>query len=218
MTADVDPAFVEQMLLLAEATGASLSETRLRAYALLLADLPIDDLRTAVYRCARQWEQKFQPADPEMRFPSVATLRAFAVVSESDAALVAWGKLQQAAEDIGAYASLEVEDEAVSAALHGAFGSWPAYCALAGNGPAMTSKRPEFLAAYRAAVLAPGYARGRVQRLPGLLEREGSYDASPRVWIGRLTAAGRVEHVRDQPRLPVVHDVNRLTSGDGEPI
>lgn len=106
-------------------------------YARALGDLSIVQLRQACSAAVR--ECKF--------FPSVAELRAFVVAPVEDAALAAWSGFQRAAESVGAYGSLEVEDQCAAVALVVVFGSWAEYCATETIGVA--AKKAEFLSAYR---------------------------------------------------------------------
>ena len=199
MSGNVSQEFAELMLLLAESCGASLSETRIRTYALLLHDVPIGELRQAVYRCARERDQKYLPADSELRFPTTAELRAYIVPCETDAALIAWAAFLQAAGRIGAYASLAVEDQAAVAALMTVYTSWPEFCAQAGENAATGAKRAEFLAAYRAA-----RRQDRLDvptRLPGLCEATGVLAVGARVWLGQVTARGEIRWTPERPQL-----------------
>jgi hypothetical protein len=187
---DVDPEFAQLLLLLAEACGARLSETRIRTYALLLQDVGVEALRKAVYRCARERDQRYLPADPDLRLPTVAEIRTFVAPSEGDAALIAWSALAQAASSIGAYASLELEDTCAAEALLQVFGSWPAYCGTE-NGPTMATKRQEFLAVYRE-VRRRG-ATMPVGWMQGLCEQSGGARRPlPGTWVGRISARGVV--------------------------
>lgn len=197
---DVTTEFAEAMLVLAEATGARLTEHRIRTYFALLSDVGIEDFRKAAYRCARERDQKFLPADLDARLPTVAEIRSYLVASESDAALVAWSGLQRAAADVGAYASLDVEDGAAAVALVQVFGGWPEFCQL--TDIAMATRKAEFLAVYRQLrriLHAP-------KRLAGLCA-----GGSERSWVGRLLASGAVEHVRDQALLEAAPEQKRLT-------
>lgn len=168
--ADVPEWFAALMVTLAESWGAKLTEARIRLYAAALADVPEPQLRLAAERAVR--ESAF--------FPTVAYLRQCVGLSPEDAGVLAWASLRAAAAAHGAYASLTVADGAAAEALEVACGSWPAFCALE-EGPALHTRRAEFLAAYRA-------LRGRVpaRRLAGLCETTGHY--SPRSIEGVIGA------------------------------
>jgi hypothetical protein len=174
--------FGDVLVKLAEAYGTTLTAGRVKLYAAALADVPLPVLRLACARAVRAC--RF--------FPTVAELLAQVQPTAEDAALVAWTGLQQAAADIGAYASLEVDDAAAAEALTTVFGSWPEFCAL--PDVAHGAKRAEFLAVYRHArrTARPG---GRV--LPGLCA-QGAFGGDPAAcWMGRLEAGGTVRPIRE---------------------
>jgi hypothetical protein len=189
----VDPQFAKLMLTLAEALGAKLTESRIRIYARLLGDVPYEQLRVAFTRAANEEESGF--------LPTVGKLRRYISPSEDDAVVLAWTALAGAAETVGAWQSIEVEDGAAAEALLAAFGSWQAYCETE-HGPALALKRQEFFAAYRQAVRT-GAGRRPWKRLPGASEASGQAHAAGgrHTWAARLTAHGLVEAVRDTPRL-----------------
>ena len=118
----------------------------------------------------------------------------------------------EAAKDIGAYRSLEVEDACTAEALVRAIGSWGEFCRLT-EGPALALARTSFLACYRNARRRLGPSLPSV-RIAGLLEADGNVSRESFAWFGRLTAAGRVEQVREQAMLPAGAPVNQLTDGD----
>jgi hypothetical protein len=164
-------------------TTGKLSEATIRTYALALDGHTVDEIRSAVGRALGDGTlSNFFPSLPErMRLLRPST---------DDAALIAWALFRRAAEDVGSYASLEVEDAAAGEALRLVFGSWPAYCAQE-EGPALGARRQEFLAAYREAKrrLPPAPLPLRLQ---GLCESTGEYRGGPATVVGRLTAAGAV--------------------------
>ena len=187
----VDPQFAKLMLALAEVLGVVLTEQRHRFYARLLSDVPLDQLRVAFGRAANSCRGGC--------FPSPGELRAFIGPAEGDAALLAWAALSRAVTDVGAYASVDVEDGATAEALVNVFSSWPELCSY-DDGPALALKRQEFLAAFRQAQRMG--AKGR--RLPGSCEASGSYptgEAAGALWAGRITASGQVLTGRDQRQL-----------------
>lgn len=187
----MDQQFARMMVTLAEVLGVTLTEARIRFYAKLLADVPADRLRSAFGRAANTCRGGC--------FPSPGELRAFIGPAEGDAALLAWTALGRAAEGVGAYTSLEVEDGAAAEALLAVFGSWPAFCAE-DEGPGLALKRQEFMAAYRQAARV----QRQRQRLAGICEAGGGYpgggDVKP-LWVGQIAEDGRVTLVREQGRL-----------------
>jgi hypothetical protein len=135
----VDEDVATVLVYLAEAYGTRLTEARIRIYANALADLTIDQVKSAASRAVR--ESRF--------FPSVAELRQMVDLTAEDAALVAWAGLQKQAADVGAYAQPNIDDPVAAASVVAVFGSWAAYCELE-DGPQLSQKRQEFLAQYRA--------------------------------------------------------------------
>lgn len=162
-------------------TTGNLSTPQVLIYARALGDIPLDSLRRACAIAIR--DAKF--------FPSVAELRSYIVPSGEDAALIAWTAFCEAAEEVGSWSSLEVEDGAAGAALETVFGSWTAFCGYE-VGPELGAKRQEFLVAYRDARRTAPPAR----RLLGACEATGQYKQSGEVWVARI-AAGRVLACRD---------------------
>jgi len=173
--------FVDVLTRLASAfpTTGKLSELTFRTYAKGLAAYSVEEIRTA---CARALEdgtlRNFFPSLPEM----LGLLRPAA----DDQAMLAWAALRNAAAIVGAYASIEIEDEAAAVAVELVFGSWPDYCAQE-DGPAMHGLRQEFMAVYRE---VNRRRTGAARRLPGLCEATGKAVRGPTVLAGRLTARG----------------------------
>jgi hypothetical protein len=172
---NVSDEFAQEMVLLAEAYGAKLSEARIRVYYADLYDIPIDRLRSAM-RAARQ-SCKF--------FPTIADIRLHAVPSVDDAALLAWAAFERAALSIGAWSSVLVEDVAAANALADVFGSWSAYCAEADQ-IAMASKRQQFLAAYR------NHRRIQVSAEPVLLSGLSIDGTGRGGTVGMISAVGKI--------------------------
>lgn len=193
----VTPAFAKMMVQLASAypTTGKLTEATIRTYAAALGDHTVEEIRAAVGRSLRD-------GSLSNFFPSLPELLGLLTPSSADAALLAWASLRRAAEDIGAYSSVEFEDAATAEAVQLVFGGWPAYCELE-DGPALGARRSEFLAAYRD-------ARRRLPpaappcRLAGLCEATGKYNGGPGVVIGRLTATGQVQTLPDAPQRPAL--------------
>ena len=184
----VTPIFAAMLVRLAAnyPTTGKLSEATIRSYAATLGDVPVRDLIDA---CARHLQHPAS-ADEAKFFPSAPTIAAWAAATADDAAVLAWATFRRAAEDVGAYASIEVEDACAAHALVSVFGSWAAFCA-AEAGPAEYARRQEFAAAYREACRRARMAVGAT-RLPGLCEGLGRYLGGPAAVVGRLTAGGRV--------------------------
>lgn len=178
--------FAKWITELASAWDARLTEARIRLYAQALGDIPFETLQAAGARAILQSKW----------FPSVSEFRQYVQPTVEDAALLAWSGFCQAASAVGAYGNLDVEDAAAAEALRVVFGSWPEFCYLE-DGPALTQKRQEFLAAYRHAVRM---SRPPHARLVGLCGEPPPGLASA-TWIGRLGASGTVDVVRDRPRL-----------------
>lgn len=199
---NVTPEFTRLLIEIAEGypTTGNLSEGTIRIYAWALADYSVEQIRVALLSLFKVGSGFFPS--------TVEILRQLGASTGDDAGLLAWAQFRQAAADVGAYASLEVEDVAAAQALVDVFGSWHAYCEHE-DGPAMTQRRAEFLAAYRAARAKHVHAEGgKVPRLFGLLESGGNYTPTPRSIVGRITAGGTVEKRHDAPRaLPQGSDL-----------
>jgi hypothetical protein len=180
----------------------TLNETTIRVYARCLSDLTIQQLGTAAYRCLRQKDF----------FPSIAELVRQVEPSADDAAMVAWTSLAQAASTGGAYASCEFADVAAAVAVQTVFGSWPAVCELAGEGPAWAQKRAEFLAAYRIARQSNALQKGPV-RLPGLCEASGAVlPDGALVLVGKISARGQVTTEPERLQIGAPRDTPLLAS------
>jgi hypothetical protein len=197
---NVTPEFTKLLVQIAEGypTTGNLTEGTIRIYAWALGDYTVEQVRDACLRLFR---------DGSGFFPStVEILRALGATSVDDAGLLAWAQFRQAAAEVGAYASLEVEDPAAAQALVDVFGSWHAYCEHE-EGPALTQRRKEFIAAYRVARARLVHSGGKVPRLFGLLESGGGYVPTTRSIVGRITAAGTIEKRKDTTRaLPAAGD------------
>lgn len=185
----------------AEACGVRLTEARVRVYAHDLADL---DARVVIdaFRACRREGSGF--------FPSIAEVRRAALGSPEDRGILMWATLERAAERIGAYQSLIVDDACCAAALD-AIGGWPAFCAME-DGPMLTLARTTFLAAYREARRL-GLAASRPIRCVGLLEAGGYYERREGLAVGHVTAGGAVLSERDRPAM-TEREPKRLGSGD----
>lgn len=183
----VEPAFSGLLARLAMAYGTSLSEQRIRIYADVLGDVPFRELAEAIGRAANTFRY----------FPSIAEIRQALRPATDEAALVAWAGLQRAAAEVGAYATLDVEDGAAAYALAHVFGTWPEFCACP-DGPSLAARRHEFVAAYKSAS-----ARGTAsRRLVGLCAPGAPEDERVRVtWGARLLADGAIVPERERPRL-----------------
>lgn len=200
---DVTPEFTQLLVQIAEGypTSGNLSEGTIRIYAWALGDYSVDEIRAACLRLFRAGSGFFPS--------TVEILRALGASTGDDAGLIAWAQFRQAASDVGAYASIEVEDVAAADALVAVFGSWHAYCEQE-DGPSMTQRRAEFLAAYKVSRLKQFDVRERVtaRRLFGLLEAGGGYVPTPKSIVGRLTMEGAVEKRRDAGRsLPAADEI-----------
>jgi hypothetical protein len=195
--------FGDLMKDLAEAyPSMKLRERQIRVYAAALADLTPEQVKGAFGRAILECRW----------FPSVSEIRQFVGPSPEDRALLQWDALRKAAREVGAWASIAIEDAAAGIALKAAVGSWEAFCALE-EGASLGVARSSFLAAYRDARrrLPP---RAEPVRLVGLCEAASAVDAPG--WVGRLTLDGQVVSERAQPALQAGPDVKRLTAG-GQP-
>jgi hypothetical protein len=160
-TGHVTDEFAKMMVALAAGyatMSGKLSEATIRVYARGLGDLTYEQVQSAMGALLR--ESTF--------WPSIADIRRVAVGSVDDAGVLAWAALRRAAGEVGSWASLTVEDGTVVQALDAVGLSWPEFCALV-DGPAMHTRRQEFLAAYRAARSKPSGAL----RLRGACEMSG---------------------------------------------
>lgn len=188
----VTPEFTKLLVQIAEGypTTGNLSEGAIRIYAWALSDYTVAEVREA---CVALFK------DGSGFFPStVEILRRLGSVPADDAGLLAWASFRAAAADVGAYASLEVEDLAAGHALLDVFGSWHAYCGEE-EGQSLLAKRKEFLAAYRAERHRASQEPAKPMRLPGLLESGANYVATSRTIVGRISARGDVAVDYDRP-------------------
>ncbi len=187
---EVDPDFASAMVGLAAAyPTAKLTTELVRTYARALDHVGLE---------ADQVRGLFGKAIIEKKwFPAVAELVQMVRPSEEDAAVLAWSALLQAAAEVGAWASLDVENGRTAEAVKAVFGSWPTLCREAEDGPALVAKRVAFLAAYRQA----GRRTVVAARLAGLCEAGGGRQIDGCTWSASLTAGGRVVPQRDTRKL-----------------
>lgn len=190
----VTPQFAKMMVWLAEAIGVRVAESTIRIYAEMLGDIEVEDLRRVFRAIANE------PSDRRTFMPGVPEIRRHLQPTGDDAALLAWTALNAAASDVGAWASIDIEDGAAAEAVQMVFGSWPAFCEME-DGPALAIKRQEFMAAYRQA------ARVRravdAVRLPGLCAVAGTappLELASSTWVARVALTGHVQLHRDAVR------------------
>lgn len=157
--------------------AARLTPGKLAFYAQAMHDIPIDAVRRACARAVR--ESRY--------FPTVAELRSYAVPSVDDAALLAWTAIRRAAELVGAYSSVTLEDSHAAAAVEQVFGGWAQFCQECQEGPALAQRRAEFVAAYRQAARRPA---APARRLAGLLEGSTGYRPDGRSLAALVAADG----------------------------
>lgn len=207
----VSDGFAQLMVILAEAFGGRLTDTKIKTYAALLADVPLDALAVGFHRCARELDARFLPADPESRIPTVSQIMPFLRPSEAEGALLAWAAVRRAVSVVGAYESLSIDDASTAMALMTAVEDWPTFCALE-EGPALAAVKNVFCAAYKQAHRA--LQTREATRFAGLHEQKGHYLPGARVWVGHLLADGRVEHERERPKLAAAPVINQLTQGE----
>lgn len=187
-------AFAQSMALLAEAFGASLSDARLVVYWELLRDVPEHELRRAVLGVCREADARFLPADPELRLPPPSTILRYVRPSEEDAAVLAWAAVRRAVEDVGPHMPITFDDGCVAGAVRSAFGDWPSCCAY-DEGPALATKRQEFLTAYKAARRASSRRPVRMLGSCGDVRLAGT-------WEARVMASGEAVVEPARLRLP----------------
>lgn len=186
------PQFAKLMLKLADTLGARVDEEQVRSHAKVFTAeaVPYDDLLRMFAAAAREETRGF--------YPSPGKLLSYLRPEPDDAALIAWAALSRAADAAGAWAVVEIEDHVAAEALLQVFGGWPAF-AQAEDGPALSQRRAEFLAAYRM-----HRRRGRLsagpRRLPGLC---GTPDQQLRehTFVARVLSDGTVVSRRDRPAL-----------------
>ena len=192
--------FNKLMTTLAEALGAKITEAQMRAHAQLFSDVEYEELRAAFGRAARELE--FGAV-----YPSPGKLLTFVRPNADDSALLAWTGFSRAAESIGAWQSLDVDDSAAATALTNVFGSWAKFCELE-DGPQLAMMRQEFLAAYRTARRFEPRSAGPV-RLLGLCG-EPPKGVAAHTWIGRLSIDGAVEKTRVAASLAPARERGRI--------
>jgi len=175
--------------------AAKITARGIKLYARAFGHVPLATMQKLFDRAVRE----------RVHFPSIAELNGYLESSADDAALLAWSSLQRAAEQAGAWASVEVQDGSAARALLDVFGSWPSFCQME-DGPALALKRQEFLAAYRQARRNPR----RGGKLVGLCESNGSPGPDGLTWTYRLNASGEVEAMR-QRALPEPKRTKELT-------
>lgn len=173
--------------------GQSISPTRIALYASALEDLPIEAIKHACIRAIS--ESKF--------FPVPSELRSYVQPSVDDAASIAWTAFQRAAETVGAYQSLEVDDQAAVFAFRSVFATWESYCSL--DERAIGVRRQDFFASYREGKrILKSRPDHPTMRIVGILEAGGDYPTGDRralVWHGRIDASGNVSVTRETPKL-----------------
>lgn len=197
---EVDPAFADLMRRAADAHPSQrLTADMIRAYAAALSRDGLTLDRVAALLNAATVEYG--------RFPSIGDLFRLLAPTGDDAALLAWTALGRAAEAVGAYATVTVEDGCAAEALERVFGSWSEFCET-DDGPGLALRRQEFLAAFRD-------ARRRGARGPKMMV--GLCGPAPsgmvgRIWSARITVAGAIE-MAPSGLLPV-WEANRLIDGE----
>lgn len=176
-----DEWFARLMLGLAATLDVKISEERIRTWAKLLSDVDREPLAAAFARAANERTSTF--------YPTIGEIRRFVAPSEDEAALLAWSRFARAAEDVGRYMDVLVDDACAADALLTVFGSWPAYCDV-DEGPGLGARKAEFVAAYRQARRDYRIATPSPVRLDGLCSLAGESSADGRTWVGRITADG----------------------------
>ena len=109
---------IDQLVILAEAFGLSISEARMKIYADMLADLPIDKIRAAIVHLIKN--RVFAG-----NLPTVAEIREVAeekIPIESQAA-IAWDKFRHALANHCPYDSVKFDDPIISHIIS-VWGDW----------------------------------------------------------------------------------------------
>ena len=186
-TGAVSADYADLMVKLASAyPGTTLTELQIRVYARALFDVPVEQLRQVFVGIVRRCR----------RFPTIAEIRDELDGPVEDAALLAWVAFCGAADKVGAYRSLKVEDGIAVEALERVIGGWPVFCELE-EGPRLFTKRQEFIACYRDLQRQRGSHGARV--LLGLCAAPGESVVST---MGRLTSRREIliESVSETPK------------------
>lgn len=144
MTAREQEAITTALVQLAEALDAPMSEMRIAAYLVALADL---DARAVVAALTVQLRTAtFMPRPAEIR-------QAVAGGSTDDAADLAWGHVLSAIRSVGRYGDpRRMLDEHAHAAMLATFGSWGAACDMSLDGAERQGCAKQFRSVYGAAV------------------------------------------------------------------
>ena len=193
------PEFADACAKLAEVLGTKVTEEQIRLHAQLFSGVSWDDLMRGFGRAARELDRGFYP-------PPGAILR-FVRATEDDAALLAWTALGQGVSAFGAWQDVVIDDPFAAHAILVVFGSWAGFCQT-DDGPGLTLKRQEFMAAYRQAARDPFLKQHGPMRLSGCADAK---DFSAVTYAGRI-AGTRFEAVRTA-NLP---ERARKTLGNGE--
>ena len=188
------PAFGQGMAVLGEVFGAEVSALRVQGYYEALRDLEWPLVHEAMRQSAQalKW------------FPKPAELRALVLGDDDLATERAWIAWKQAAQTVGSYRSLIVQDPALAETLHAVFGGWVGACTAELSPEMWASKRKEFERVYRVMVQR-GLVGGRY--LAGIVEaQQGAAWPSGEV--------GLIEGATVRLLSSVEADTARLTLGE----
>lgn len=141
------PKFFAELLALAEAVDAELTDRRMEIYWRVLEDYDLATVQAALTQAMRRkW----------FKFPQPGEIIELIDGSGDDRAEQAWQRLHETASRYGGNLSLICEDQAIAQAVRLVFREWPEVGMLpdptSDQAPAYHVKRREFLAAYRTAV------------------------------------------------------------------
>jgi hypothetical protein len=137
-------AFGRLLFLLGDTFNESVSDFRLEAYFVALADLPMAAVQRAMELAIR--DARF--------FPRPVEIREYATGSVDDNAELAWSAVRRLVQRVGYYRTpgeTDWPDEPTKRAALELYGGWQALCEnLPASGPELLGYRKTFLATYRA--------------------------------------------------------------------
>lgn len=136
-------------------------DSLLDIYRSVLADIPADHLELACKRAIATC--KFMPKPAEIRELAQANPEDI----ETRAAK-AWGIVNRAAAELGAYRTVDFEDRTINATVRGMAGNWPRFIEVYCSNRNEEFHRKDFLASYKA--FASGISEEAARPLPGLAE------------------------------------------------
>lgn len=166
MTKQDIPAVVEALKTLAAMVEQPLSERRLAAYIVALADMDAGDVLRGISGAMQTHRFATLPLPADIR-------QAAHGGSTDDAADLAWGEVLKAIRSVGRYGDPRrcLSDEA-HAAMLATFGTWGACCDMSAEGPERQGYAKQFRGVYGAAARRTSAQQLSVAMLPdGLREQ-----------------------------------------------